>query len=596
MQLAQALFRRFRHWNLARLSRHRKRRRLDYEEWCARHDTLAPPLLDVLGARAKELSRHASVDLLWMEAARPGELEDCLRSLRGQLFRTWRLHVPLSPQGDAEQARWWQEQSQADPRIVCHEVSAEPALRLRALLRAATAPWCGFVSERERLRPHALLKLVEGALQRADAVLVYGDEDRIDSSGRRHSPWFKGDFDPESLLGHDAIGRPSLFHSETLRKCVSADSLAFGALLHDLALRVTERIAPERVVHVPHVLCHRLQATPQDLADTERAVAAHLARLGIAARAEAQLDHHWPVVRVRFALPEPAPWATVIVPTRNNLNALRACVTSILERTTYPNYDVAIIDNACDDPECLRFLEEVAKSPRVQVRRDPRLFNFASLNNASVRAARGEFVALLNDDVEVLSPDWLQEMLSLAARPGVGAVGARLLYADRTLQHGGVIVGLQGAAGHAMKRLSATEAGPGGRARLMQSYLAVTAACLVVSRASYEQVGGMNEAEFAVAYNDVDFCLKLHAAGYRNLWTPHAELLHHESVSRKKTDPLTRKRGLDAESRALCARWPQWVERDPYYNPNLTLASDDFGLADPPRVSLTISATLPKPR
>jgi GT2 family glycosyltransferase len=293
---------------------------------------------------------------------------------------------------------------------------------------------------------------------------------------------------------------------------------------------------------------------------------------------------------VRFALPTVHPRVTIIIPTRNQLGMLRRCVSSILERTRYDQYDLVIVDNGSDDPQCLQWLTHIGEQPRVRVRRDDQPFNFSSLNNAAVSEARGEFVALLNNDVEVISPDWLEEMLSLAARPEIGAVGARLLYGDRTLQHGGVILGLQGGAGHVLKRLASADAGPGGRARLLQSYLAVTAACLVVRRALYEQVGGMDEATFAVAFNDVDFCLKLHAAGYRNLWTPYAELFHHESISRGKEAVAARRQRLELERAALRARWPRWIEHDPHYNPNLTLKSDDFALAEPPREPLLTSS------
>jgi GT2 family glycosyltransferase len=446
------------------------------------------------------------------------------------------------------------------------------------------------VSEFEYFRPHTLLKLLEAASSQPGAVLVYGDEDRIDESGRRHSPWFKGDFDPEQLLGHDAVGRPALFRVEQVRACSKGLDPASSALLHDLALRVTEGRAPADVVHVPHVLCHRVNPPHTEPEASVRVVQSFLERAGIAAQAECKADPHWPSVRVRFQLPEPRPWVTVVVPTRNNLEMARRCVASVLSRTTYAHYDLLIVDNGSDDPECLNWLARVSEHARVSVRRDARPFNFSTLNNDSVREARGEFVALLNDDVEVITPGWLDEMLSLAARPSVGAVGARLLYADHSLQHGGVVVGLQGAAGHALKRLARGDPGPGGRARLLQSYLAVTGACLVVRRALYEQVGGMDEAAFAVAFNDVDLCLKLHAAGYRNLWTPHAELFHHESVSRGKEEPEARRRRLRAEGEALRARWPHWVERDPHYNPDLTLASDDFSLADPPRVALRRSS------
>lgn len=588
-RIVETLFQSLRRFSRRGLVHRRQRRKMPYEAWCARYDALDATLLAELRALCAQIDERPKVELLLVNQLRSRVPEEWLAAVRAQIWEDWRLRVLLDAGMSDADAAWWKAQADADARIVCVRPAAPPQAHWPRLLAGSDAAFCLLLSGHDYLRPHTLLKLVEAAVARPDAVLVYGDEDRIDDAGRRHSPWFKADFDPESLLGHDAVGRPALFRIQALLECLGAAWPEPSALSHALALRITAGAA-ERVVHVPHLLCHTKNAPPLETEAAARAVQDSLDRRGIVARAVPRPDPQWPSVRVHFTLPEPRPWVTVIVPSRNNLEMLRRCVTSLLERTTYAHYDVLIVDNGSDEPACVRWLAQVTRDARVRVRRDERPFNFASLNNEAVREARGELVALLNDDVEVITPDWLEEMSSLAARPDVGAVGARLLYGDGSLQHGGVIVGLQGAAGHVLKRLAPAEAGPGGRARLLQSYLAVTAACLVVRRALYEQVGGMDAAAFAVAFNDVDFCLKLHAAGYRNLWTPHAELYHHESVSRRKEASTSRKQRLQAERASLRERWPHWIERDPHYNPNLTLLTDDFALADPPRVALTAGA------
>jgi GT2 family glycosyltransferase len=313
-------------------------------------------------------------------------------------------------------------------------------------------------------------------------------------------------------------------------------------------------------------------------------VQAHLDRTGAHARAEAQTGIDG--VRVRFAVPQPAPLVSMVIPTRNGLDLLRPCVDSILRRSTYPAFEIIIVDNGSDDPACLAWMQQAAKDPRISIRRDDRPFNFSALNNAAVADARGEFIALVNNDIEVITPGWLEEMVSLAARPGIGAVGARLWYGDGTLQHGGVITGIGASAGHAHKKLTRGEPGMMGRAQRLQALSAVTAACLVVRREAYEQVGGLDEEAFVVAFNDIDFCLKLRAAGLRNVWTPFAELYHHESVSRGSDRHPSRKQRFERERAALQARWGAALARDPAYNPNLTLSNENFALADPPRVSL----------
>jgi len=564
-------------WNHRRLYRRRQSRRIEYATWCECYDTLSDEDSAALRARARPLP----IDLLLADSEASLAMHQLLlQSLQAQWHAPWRLLVALG--ADASLAAWWQEQSASDERIVPVRRAADP---LRTLLRRAAAPWCAVAQPGQRWRPHALLLLAEAVAQREGALLAYGDEDRLDTAGRRTAPWFKGDFDADALLAMNVLGAPVLWQRAALASRLGDEPLVESAAAHDLALRATRGLEAPQVVHVPHVLCHVAAAPAIDAAAAARAVQAHLGRCGVVALA--QPDTAAPaLVRVRFALPSPPPAVTIVIPTRNGLHLVRRCVHSILRRSTYPAYDLVIVDNGSNEPACLRWLDEIARDPRVTVRRDARPFNFAALNNAAVAQARGDFVALVNNDIELITPAWLEEMVSLAARPGVGAVGARLWFDDGSLQHAGVILGLGGSAGHVLKGAPRSEGGPGQRAWRLQTCLAVTAACLVVRKSTYESVGGMDENAFPVSFNDVDFCLKLSAAGYRNLWTPHAELFHLESVSRGKDHDAAKKRRLDAESAALRERWPEWIARDPYYNPNLTLRSEDCALAEPPRVSL----------
>jgi GT2 family glycosyltransferase len=286
---------------------------------------------------------------------------------------------------------------------------------------------------------------------------------------------------------------------------------------------------------------------------------------------------------VRYELPESPPLVSLIVPTRNGLELLRRCINSILEKTDYPNYEILIVDNGSDQQAVLEYLANIVNDRRVRVLRDDRSFNFSALNNSAVQSARGEVVGLINNDIEVISPDWLSEMVSIALQPSVGAVGARLWFPDETLQHGGIILGVGGVANHSHKHLPRGVPGYFGRAALIQSFSAVTAACLVVRRDLYEQVGGLDEANLAVAFNDVDFCLKLREAGYRNVWTPHAELYHHESATRGYEDTPVKKERFEREIAHKRRRWGAVLTTDPAYSPNLTLEYEDFSYAWPPR-------------
>jgi GT2 family glycosyltransferase len=276
---------------------------------------------------------------------------------------------------------------------------------------------------------------------------------------------------------------------------------------------------------------------------------------------------------------------SIIIPTRNAHELTERCISSIRQLTSYPCYEIVLVDNGSDDIQSLAYIAELAKQEGVRVLRDEQPFNFSALNNSAVRLARGTVLALVNNDIEVLGADWLARMVSLALQPGAGAVGAKLLYPDGTIQHGGVIMGLGGLAAHAHKRLPRHARGYFGRAALAQNVSAVTAACLVVRKDLYERVGGLNERELAIAYNDIDFCLKLNQLGLRNIWTPFVEMVHDESATRGyETSPAKLER-FSREKAYMLKSWRPEIERDPAYSPNLSLEGSDFGLAIPPRQS-----------
>lgn len=564
-------------WNRRRLYRRHRARRRPYADWCADYDTPTPARLASWQAVTESAAGPLRADLLLL-AEDPGA-RGWLPVLQAQLAADWRLLVLPAP---AEREAW------------AAMASIEPRLQLvddidrarESLASPQAASWCAWLDGDERWRPHTLLALLAASRGSPAVELVYGDEDRMDAGGQRHDPWFKPDFDRDALWALDAVGAPALWCRERLLAALQAPLVA-GAGRHDLVLRAVHGLASQAVRHVPGVLAHRLAPPARRAAAAAQAVQEALDRAGIAARAAPDPD---PVaareglVRVRFALPEVPPLVSVIVPTRNGLHLLRRAVGGLLERTHWPHLELLIVDNGSDDPACLAWLAQVSEDPRVRVLHDPRPFNFAVLNNAAVAQARGEVLALVNNDVDMLSPDWLHEMVSLALQPGVGAVGARLWYEDFTLQHGGVLLGIGEVAAHAMKGLPRGEAGPAARALRLQGYMAVTAACLVVRREHWQRVGGMDET-LAVAFNDIDLCLKLAAAGLRNLWSPHAELLHFESVSRGRDHDPVKKVRYRAEAEVMLGRWRAWISADPFYNPFLSAEHDDFSLAEPPRLA-----------
>jgi GT2 family glycosyltransferase len=286
--------------------------------------------------------------------------------------------------------------------------------------------------------------------------------------------------------------------------------------------------------------------------------------------------------RVRWPVPEPAPRVSLIVPTRDRADLLRTCVESVLERTDYPDLELVVIDNQSREPDALAYLESLRGRERVRVLSFDAPFNYSAINNWAVSQCSGQVIGLLNNDIEVIGGDWLAEMVGHAMRPGIGAVGAMLYYPDDTIQHAGVLLGLGGVANHAYAGQPRGYPGHGARALVTQNLSSVTGACLLLRREVFERVGGLDE-QLKVAFNDVDLCLRLCEAGYRNVWTPFAELYHHESASRGREDSPEKQERFLGEVRYMETRWACLLQHDPAYNPNLSLDSVNSDFAFPPR-------------
>ena len=266
------------------------------------------------------------------------------------------------------------------------------------------------------------------------------------------------------------------------------------------------------------------------------------------------------------------------------MSLLQTCINSLLQITDYNNFEVIVLDNDSTEIDTLNYFTDLSKKNNVRVVKISGTFNYSAINNAGVKIANGEVIILLNNDIEVIESGWLREIISHAVRKEVGCVGAKLLYPDDTIQHAGVILGLGGVAGHAHKYLPKDHNGHKCRLHLVQNFVAVTAACLAVRKEIFEQIGGLNEKDLTVAFNDVDFCMRVHEAGYLNVWTPHATLYHHESASRGSDETPEKMNRFRNEITYMKKRWGEKLLNDPTYNPNLTLDREDFSLAFPPRI------------
>ncbi|MBR0679526.1 glycosyltransferase family 2 protein [Roseomonas eburnea] len=573
--------------------------RIGYGDWIAAHDAPserdrarlraeiatwdAPPLLSVV------MPAYDTADAL---------LRAAIASVQAQLYPHWELCIADDASPSPHVARTLAELAAADPRIrwVRRDVNGNISAASNTALALAKGEWVVLMDHDDLLPETALFRVAAEIRRHPEAAVIYSDEDKVDERGRRSDPYFKADFDPDLLLVQNMVGHLGAYRRELLER-IGGFRLGFeGSQDHDLALRAVGAAGTKAVRHIPRVLYHwRQGAAASSSSECRVERCANAARRAItdalaAAGSPAQVVPN-PLLRVchriMYPLPDPPPLVSVIVPTRDRGELLGACLDGLLHRTDYPRIEVIILDNESTEPQTLALLDRLREDPRVRILGVPGAFNYSRLNNLAVTEARGEVLLLLNNDIEVIEPGWLREMVSQAMRPEIGAVGAKLLYPDDTVQHAGVLLGTGwpgGVAGYCYPHARRDDPGPFGLLAVTRTVSAVTGACLAVRRALYEEVGGLDEEDLKVAYNDVDFCLRLRARGYRNLWTPFALLYHKESASRGDDQRGAKAARFRSETAVMRARWGEALDQDPCWNPNLSLLTGWPDLAEPPRV------------
>ncbi len=510
-------------------------------------------------------------------------LTELVESLLGQTYPNWELCLADASTTEAarvaETLKKWN-----DPRIVTKRIeNKDIAANTNAAAAMATGSWLALLDHDDVLSPNAMYEVAKAAAEQS-CPFIYSDEALFVSDITRPTAGhFKPDFAPDYLRSCNYICHLAAFTKELYDAVGGERSECSGSQDHDLFLRLSERTGG--AYHIPKVLYYwrvsatstagGVQAKPYVEAAAIRAIDEHLQRTGLAGHTEKGL--YPSTYHVVYDLPDPAPLVSVLIPNKDHTEDLEKCLSSIYSLTDYPNYEVVVIENNSTDPATFAYYEGAQKRyANLRVIRWEGPFNYPAINNFGRKAAQGEYILLLNNDVEVLTAGWMREMTVLAAQPGVGGVGALLYYPDNTVQHAGVIVGLGGFAGHSHKYARRGASGYMFRQATVNNLSAVTAACLMVSAAVYDEMNGLDES-FAVAYNDVDFCLRIRQAGYRILFTPYAELYHYESKSRGLDLSGAAKERFESEQNRLQERFGREnLIRDPFYNRNLTLDTEDF--------------------
>jgi len=546
-----------------------------YDLWLAQH-ALTSERSRQLRYEVKALAYQPMISIIMpVYNTKETWLRQAIDSVRSQIYPNWELCICNDGSATSHVSRILDEYCSRGERIrvVTTSQNRGIAAASNTALSLATGEFVGFVDHDDVLAPDALCEVARLLNERPDLDLIYTDEDKLTIDGRRVEPFFKPDWSPDLLLSMNYIT-----HFAVVRRSIVQEINGFaegleGSQDYDLFLRISEKT--HRIGHVarplyswrksPDSTAHHAQAKPHAHLSGQQALENHLQRTEIAAEVVDGLTGPFRY-RIRYRI-NGQPLVSIIIPTRDKVELLKCCLKSIEEKTTYRHFEIIVVDNQSEDPETLSYL---AGLPH-KVVSAPCPFNYSYLNNLGAASARGEYLLFLNNDTEVISEEWLAVMLEHAQRPDVGAVGAKLIYPDGTIQHAGVVLGHGGVAGHAFWYQPASDPGYFDLAQLVRNCSAVTGACMMMRTSVFAEMGGFDE-NIKVAFNDIDLCLRIREKGYLVIYTPYAVLYHQESASRKHLHPAD-------DQEYVIHRWGKLIEAgDPYYNPHLSLSRFDFSL------------------
>lgn len=516
-------------------------------------------------------------------------LREMIESVTAQTYGKWELCL-ADGSDDAHDfvGRICQEYRQKDSRIKYQKLAKNEGIsgNTNECYKMATGNYIALFDHDDLLHPCVLFAYMQAICEK-DADYIYCDEATFKGNSINHmiTMHFKPDYAPDNLLANNYICHFSVFSRELLESGELFRSQFDGSQDHDMILRLTAKA--KHIVHIPRILYYwrshkgsvasSIDAKTYAINAAKGAVADHLTKLGYRNFEIESTRAFATIFRIKYELTS-RPLVSIIIPNKDHVDNLSRCVESIINLSTYDNYEIVIVENNSETAEIRTYYEEISRHPRVQVVEYKGDFNYSKINNFGVQYAKGEYLLLLNNDTEVITPDWMEELLMYAMRKDVGVVGAKLYYPDKTIQHAGIVIGLGAhrTAGHTHYRIPEANVGYMGRLCYAQDVTAVTGACMMVSKALYEELGGLDES-FTVALNDVDFCLRVREKGFLNIFTPFAELYHYESKSRGSDKKDERALRYQQESDRFRVKWADALAKgDPYYNPNFSLDHSDF--------------------
>jgi glycosyltransferase involved in cell wall biosynthesis len=514
-------------------------------------------------------------------------LTQAIESVIAQSYSNWELCIADDDSSDQQVRDLIVNYANIDNRIK-YEFRTENgniSAASNTALSMATGEYVALLDHDDTLSPYALNEVVIG-IRESDAKIIYSDEDKINELGERFDPHFKSDFNFELILSHNYISHLGVYHKALIDQVGGFREGYEGAQDYDLLLRCLLHISPSDIKHLSKILYHWRAIEGSTAYSSSQKSYTSLAGLKALKDAVQKMNKSWQVehgvldntYRVIRSV-EIQPKISIIIPTKDQADLLKTCIDSVISQTEYLNYEIVVVNNGSVESKTKVYLSGLKSVKNIRVLDYPKPFNYSAINNFAVsKCDDSDYVLLLNNDIAVINGGWLTEMLSIAQQQDVGCVGAKLYYSNDLIQHAGVILGIGGVAGHSHKYFPSKENGYFSRLQLRQDISAVTAACLLVRKSIYEKVNGLNEKDLTIAFNDVDFCLRVRELGLRNVWTPFAELYHYESISRGAEDTPEKVKRFNQEVAYMKDRWGERLNSDPYYNENLTLQYEDFSI------------------
>lgn len=565
-----------------------------YADWIKRNDSYDIVQQALIRHHIAEMAYQPVISVVMPTYNTPAwALKLAIESVLNQIYSHWELCIAddASTAPHIKEILHQYEQRDARIKVRYRKDNGHISRASNTALELVTGDFIALLDHDDELPINALYEVAKAINEHPKAKMFYSDEDKINEDGRRCDPYFKSDWNPDLFLAQNMFSHLGVYKTDLIRQVNGFRESVEGSQDYDLVLRCIELVGHGAVHHIPKILYHwRMLPGSAAIGTNEKpyttiaalkAIQEHLDRQQIAATVE-EVKPGLGYYRIRYALPTIPPKVSIIIPTRDGKELVQQCIQGLLNQTLYINYEILLIDNGSTERDALAYFATLNEHPKITVIRDDQPFNYSALNNNAVKQATGEIICLLNNDIEVISPHWLHEMVGHALRPEIGAVGARLWYPNDTLQHGGIILGISGVGIHAFHGSTRMEPGYFTRAWLTQNYSAVTGACLVIRKSIYEAVGGLDEG-LSVAFNDVDFCIRVRDAGYRNVWTPFAELYHHESATRGSDQHPDKVERFYREVSFMIEKHGDALYKDPFYNPNFDI-NRPYQLAITPRI------------